>query len=87
MRFARLRARELTRLILHCLEKPACVSDNLWQEVPIRVFLEICWKSRLVCDREDFDFLHCEFLLAREEVFEGGIVRGRAVTPATDNAG
>jgi hypothetical protein len=47
---------------------------------------KLYWKSRLVCDLKDFDFLHCEHLRAREEVLEGGVVRVRAATPASANA-
>jgi hypothetical protein len=52
---------------------------------PIRAFLEKGWKSRLACDLEDFDFLHCELLRAREEVLEGGVVRVRAVNLVSAN--
>jgi hypothetical protein len=53
--------------------------------MPIRAFLDICWKSRLVCDLKDFDFLHCELLCAREQVPESGVVRTFAVTPVSAN--
>jgi hypothetical protein len=53
--------------------------------MPIRAFLAICWKSRLVCDLKHFDFRHCEIHCASEEVTEGNVIRAHAVTPASAN--
>jgi hypothetical protein len=38
------------------------------EETLIRAFVAICSKSRFACDLKDCDFLHCEFLSAREEL-------------------
>jgi hypothetical protein len=53
---------------------------------PIRAFLAICWKCRLVCNLKNFDFLHCELLRAHEEVLEGSVIRVRAVCPVSAKA-
>jgi hypothetical protein len=44
------------------------------EQTLIRGFLEICWKSRFVCDLEDFNFLQFEILGTCEEDRCGGVV-------------
>jgi hypothetical protein len=43
------------------------------------------WQSNRLRKQEWFDFLHCELHCASQEVFEGGVVRVRAITPAGAN--
>jgi hypothetical protein len=59
---------------------------SLSDSIPIRAFLDICWKNCFVCDLKDFDFIHCEILGAREEVPEGDVVRVHAVTSVSAKA-
>jgi hypothetical protein len=49
-------------------------------------YFEIYWKSHLVCDLNDFNFLHCEILRTCEEVRDRGVIRVYLVTLASVNA-
>jgi hypothetical protein len=60
-----------------------CLIGDLLQQTSIYAFLKIRWKSRFVCDLEDFYCLHSEILRAREIVHDGSVVCLCAATTAS----